>query len=133
MRRWALICVPLLLLGPTAIIEARPHAQQVTHSCTAIDRSFVNDARAGIETFRLDGTDRAYAVPDARTAAAALRRTAPSDPSLRQARLLLSAMLIEYAKGHSGRFALLMGEARSVLADAAAPLHGLGCDVDALL
>ena len=96
------------------------------------DRSFVNDARAGLEAFRLDANTM-YAVPDAKAAAETLRRTAPNDPSLRQARLLLTAMLIEYTKGHSGRYTRLTGEAGRVLADAGAPLQALGCNVDALL
>jgi hypothetical protein len=134
-RRWGFTAAALLLLllALPAMVKARPHPQRISHSCTEADSRFLNDARAALETFRLDGADRVYAAQDASAAAVALLRTSPSDPSLRQVRLLLSAMLVEYAHGHTYRFYVLQGEARTALVSASAPLHALGCNVDALL
>ncbi len=137
MRRWGFTAAALLLLllGPAAIVKARaqPLEQQLAHSCTAADSDFLNDARSALETFRLDDAQPQYAIVDAQTAVTALRRTSPSDPSLRQARLLLSAMLVEYASSNTHRYFILRDEARDTLSNASTPLRKLGCEVDALL
>jgi hypothetical protein len=122
------------------------------HVCGAVDRQFVRAAALSSTELALVGQDylsgdlpAADAISQTRNAALRLSVTAPRDPSLKLARVLMHGMLVEYGKAiraqwkggspgkHMYRSYSLANYAHQVLADAEPTLQRQGCPVGDLL
>lgn len=147
-----LILASLLALSYAATSRARTVAGPVRHNCAVTDRAFIDTAKTNMAALSLwgqqylDGDAEAGDVAsESERAAKIVAATAPTDPSLKQARNLLVAMFGEYGKGmqaeaehgDAGRHVYhaygLANLTHDVLVDASAPLARRGCDVAPLL
>lgn len=144
------IVVSFALGTALASREAVAAQRQPTHSCSAVDRDFIETATAQMTLFRTWSADYVTGADDgaaqaamAEEAAQLVIRKRPQDVSLDRARMLMGAMLVEYQRavtatmpadaGASLQRVHDLGSAlRGLLADAAPGLNAAGCTVDAL-
>ena len=129
--------------------RARPN---LTHTCSATDRQFIEAARTNMTALELwsdeyqsGDASAGDVVGEAHAAAKIMHGTAPTDFSLRQTQRLVIGMLNEYAKGvqiherhrdagpRMYRAYGLANFAHTVLLQNQRPLARLGCDVQPLL
>jgi len=129
--------------------RARPN---LTHTCSATDRQFIEAARTNMTALELwsdqyqsGDASAGDVVGEAHAAAKIMRSSGPTDFSLRQTQRLVIGMLTEYAKGvqihekhrdagpHMYRAYGLANFAHTVLLQNQRPLARLGCDVRPLL
>lgn len=129
--------------------RARPN---LTHTCSATDRQFIEAARTNMTALELwsdqyqsGDASAGDVVGEAHAAAKIMRSTGPTDFSLQQTQRLVIGMLTEYAKGvqihekhrdagpHMYRAYGLANFAHTVLLENQRPLAKLGCDVQPLL
>jgi hypothetical protein len=129
--------------------RARPN---LTHTCSATDRQFIEAARTNMTALELwsdqyqsGDASAGDVVGEAHAAAKIMRSSGPTDFSLRQTQRLVIGMLTEYAKGvqihekhrdagpHMYRAYGLANFAHTVLLQNQRPLARLGCDVQPLL
>jgi hypothetical protein len=153
-RRLGLTAAGLLVIVTAALAlvtngRARPN---LTHTCSATDRQFIQAARTNMTALQLwseqyqsgDASARDV-IGQARAAAKIMRGSGPTDFSLRQTRGLVIGMLSEYARGvqtherngNAGpemyRAYGLANFAHTVLLRNQRPLARLGCDIRPLL
>lgn len=136
----------MLLMGGTG------NAQQITHTCSATDKQFIDAAQLNMASLSsasedyLHGDSKASEVMDAdRNALDNIRSTGPSDPSLSKTRAILSAMFVEYGRAiradqhhhDPGPFIYraygLANFAHDILSEAEPALKQRGCNVSSLL
>jgi hypothetical protein len=153
-RRLGLTAAGLLVIVTVALAlvtngRARPN---LTHTCSATDRQFIEVARTNMTALELwsdqyqSGDASAHdVIGQARAAAKIVRSSGPTDFSLRQTQRLVIGMLTEYARGvqtherhgNAGpqmyRAYGLANFAHTVLLQNERPLARLGCDVQPLL
>jgi len=129
--------------------RARPN---LTHTCSATDRQFIEAARTNMTALELwsdqyqsGDASAGDVVDEAHAAAKIMRSSGPTDFSLRQTQRLVIGMLTEYAKGvqihekhrdagpHMYRAYGLANFAHTVLLQNQRPLARLRCDVQPLL
>jgi hypothetical protein len=146
-----LILASLLGLSYAATSRAKPRGS-LSHNCAVTDRAFIETAKTNMAAISLWGQE--YVNGDAQPsevadqsdrAAKIVGATAPTDPSLIQARQLLVAMFTEYRKamraeerhGDAGKHMFhayaLANDAHDTLVQAESPLAKRGCDVAPLL
>jgi hypothetical protein len=152
-RRIALIAAGLVLLltiGPLVATASR--SRHISHTCSVTDRQFIETARTNVTALGLWGDEYlngdarpGEVIAQAKRAAAIVRGTEPSDPSLGETRGLMVGMFTEYGKAiraqahhanagpHMYRAYGLANFAHTVLESAAGDLKSKGCDVEALL
>ncbi len=125
---------------------------QVSHTCSATDRHFIDAAQlnmaalGSISEDYLQGQVKApEVILQAETGLQSFRNTNPTDPSLAKTRAILKAMFSEYAQAikadahhhNAGQYIYraygLANFAHDVLAQARLPLLKRGCDVGPLL
>lgn len=147
-----LILASLLALSYAATSRAKTVSGPVRHNCAVTDRAFIETAKTNMAALDLwgqqylDGDAEAGDVAaQSERAAKIVAATAPTDPSLQQARSLLVSMFSEYGKGmeaeakhgDAGKDVYhaygLANLTHDVLVDARAPLARRGCDVAPLL
>ena len=156
MRRIALYAVGIVLASALALSYATTsrakRAGPVSHTCSVTDRAFIDTAGTNMPAIglwgqqSLDGeTGAADVASEAANAAKIVGATAPTDPSLVQARQLLVGMFSEYRQAmqaeathrDAGRHMFhaygLANFAHDVLAGAEPALAKRGCDVAPLL
>jgi hypothetical protein len=156
MRRFALYGLGLLLafaLALTYTTTGRAKADsRVSHTCSATDHAFLDTARTNMAAIDLWGQEyldgdmgAGDVAAESARAAKIVGATAPTDPSLAQARTLLVAMFAEYRNAMEQRAKhrdsgdqiyhayALANFAHNVLAKAAPALDKRGCDVSALI
>ena len=128
------------------------HHGPVAHTCSATDRAFLNTATLNLaaigewgEEYAQGGAQPGEVVAEAQRAAVRVAAVTPTDPSLQQARRLMSGMFVEYAKAIQAksrnrdaahylvRAYGLANFARDVLVQAKPGLSARGCDVSSLL
>ena len=153
-RRLGLTAAGLLVIVTVALAlvtngRARPN---LTHTCSATDRQFIEDARTNMtalelwsDQFQSGDASAEDVVGQAKAAAKIMRGAGPTDFSLRQTQRLVVGMLNEYAKGvqihqrhrdagpQMYRAYGLANFAHTVLLRNQRPLAKLGCDVRPLL
>jgi hypothetical protein len=150
--RTGLIAAGLALLAAAVLVNGGRAGGDVSHTCSATDRDFLQTAETNMMALGLWGEQygrgdatAAEVVAEARKAARRVGGTKPSDPSLQRTRTFMEAMLDEYARavhakernrdasGHMYRAYGLANFARDTLVDASSGLRKQGCDVTALL
>jgi hypothetical protein len=132
--------------------RAQAGQRQVTHTCSAADRQFLDTVSANMfqlaywsDALVQDDVAPGVVVKQARAEAAQVDATRPTDPTFEQARGLLRGMLTAYARaiaakmhgGNAGapmRTAYLLANAvHDLLAGAQPELAARGCDPALLL
>jgi hypothetical protein len=153
-RRLGLTAAGLLVIVTIALAlvtngRAKP---DLTHTCSATDRQFIETARTNMtalelwsEQYQSGDASAGDLVGQAHAAAKIMRGTGPTDFSLRQTQRLVVGMLNEYAKSvqlherkrDAGptmyRAYGLANFAHAVLLRNQRPLARLGCDIRPLL
>jgi hypothetical protein len=147
-------CAALVFGGTFLVGSSRAQAgrRQVTHTCSAPDRQFLNTVSSNMtqlaywsDSLVHDDVEPGVVVKQARAEAAQVDATRPTDPTLEQTRGLLRAMFIAYgraiaAKMHGGNAGVPMRTAyvlangvHDLLATAQPALAVRGCDPALLL
>jgi len=150
----SLMCLATLglvvLARPTQAASSNRH---IAHTCSATDRQFIQTTQLvmtdlGTWSQDMHGGDSTpqEIVRLAANESNRVAQTAPTDPSLNQARQLVQAMLVEYGKAlraeihaspqagaYMGRAWGLANSAHDTLSEAQAPLMEKGCDIGPLL
>ena len=157
MRRLIAALLSLVALALLGLIFLAPRGQASAqirhkHTCSAVDKQFIETTKLnmtilGYWSQSLVGgdADPALVVSQARSVTKQIHVTTPTDPSLRQTKTVLEAMLVEYTAavqaemhGRSGGKHMLnayglANSAHDVLTDAQPSLTALGCEVAPLL
>jgi hypothetical protein len=151
--RSGLIAAGLAVFAAAALLTGgRADGAAVAHTCSATDRQFIRVAELNMVALGIWGANYREGSATAREVAgeagkAAVRvdRLAPSDPSLKKAKTLVTGVFNEYGRAmaakakerdaapHMYRAYGLANFAHDVLVDAAPELKRRGCDVSALL
>ena len=154
--RNGLIAAGLAVVAAAALLATggRAHGAslQLDHTCSATDRQFVRVAGLNMiglgmagENYRAGAATAKEVVREAARAAQRVQRLAPRDPSLHEAKLMMTAMFTAYgaaiaaqddgrpAGRHMRQAYELANYIYDVLVDAAPELRRLGCDVSGLL
>jgi hypothetical protein len=156
MRRIALYGLGLLLASMLALTYATTSRARaggpISHTCSVTDRAFIDTAKTNMTALDLWGqqyldgdAEPGDVAAESGRAAKIVGATAPTDPSLAQARKLLVAMFTEYRKAmeqqaknrsagdHIFHAYALANFAHDVLLKAEPALDKGGCDVASLL
>ncbi len=152
MRRFGVTAAGLLLVGVAVATAGRAEPAHGIHTCSATDRHFLSVAASNVETVQLMG--QSYVSGDgaagdvilaARNAALGVDRTSPRDYSLKEARVFVHGMFIEYgrairarekggdAASHMYRAYSLANFAHATLDEARPALTRAGCEISPLL
>jgi hypothetical protein len=142
----------VIVLGAMMLFVGSPGRAQVVHTCSPVDRQFIDVAQLNMASLSsaaedfLHGEAKAGSVIDTTNVALQnVKGTHPEDPSLAKTRAILSAMFVEYGKAiHADSKHKDPGEyiyrayglanfAHDVLSQAQQPLKQRGCDVSPLL
>jgi hypothetical protein len=133
--------------------RAQPaHTSPTQHSCGAVDKQFIRAAALSNTQIAILGQDylngdlnAREAIEQTDNAALGIKITAPHDPSLKLARVLMHGMFVEYGRAiraqwkggnpgkHMYRSYSLANYAHQVLATAQPMLENEGCSVGGLL
>jgi hypothetical protein len=155
MMRRGLTAAGLVLTAVVLVAGGRAQPARTSptqHLCGAVDKQFIRAAALSNTELAMLGADYMKgelgpkgAIAQTTNAALSLEVTAPRDPSLKLARVLMHAMLLEYGnaihaqwKGgnpgkHMYRSYSLANYAHQVLTDAQPTLEPQGCSVAQLL
>jgi len=149
-----LACAAVVFVATVLVASGRAQAggQPVVHTCSAPDKQYLdtvssNMVQLGYWSDSLVNNDVApgVVVRQARSEAAQIDATRPTDPTLDQSRSLLRAMFVDYARAvaakmHGGDAGAPMGSAyrlandvHDLLAGAQPALAAMGCDPAQLL
>jgi hypothetical protein len=142
----------IAVLGVTAVAAGGTGTAQIRHTCSPVDRQFIDVAQLNMASLSSAAEDFLHGATKAQsviaTAGSALQNvdgTHPEDPSLAKTRAILGAMFVEYGKAvradakhrdpgtYIYRAYGLANFAHDVLSQAAQPLKQRGCDVSPLL
>jgi hypothetical protein len=157
MRRliWVTSVCTVVVFGATILVgSSRAQAGQgpVTHTCSAPDHQFLNTVSSNMtelafwsDSLVQDQTDPGVVAKQARSEAAQVEETSPTDPTLKQTKGLLRSMFIAYARavtlkakgGNAGvpmRTAYVLANGvHDLLVSAQPALAARGCDPAMLL
>jgi hypothetical protein len=153
MLRRGLTAAGLVLAAVVLVAGGRAEpARTAAHSCSALDRQFLHEAALSAAAVALVGQDfqggaisPKEAVEQMRQAELGIGLTAPRDPSLKLARVLMRGMYNEYGRAiraqrkggdaghHMYRSYSYANYAHQVLSDAEPVLAKKGCSAAALL
>ncbi|HEX7526461.1 MAG TPA: hypothetical protein VF327_09145 [Gaiellaceae bacterium] len=144
-----------VVFGATFLVgsgRAQAGQRQVTHTCSAPDRQFLNTVSTNMfqlaywsDSLVHDDVAPGVVVKQARAEAAQVDATRPTDPTLEQTRGLLRAMFTAYARAiaakmHGGNAGVpmrtayvLANDVHDLLAGAQLELASRGCDPALLL
>ncbi len=141
-----------LVAAVTLSLAACGGGEKIGAACSATDRKFIRDATLNLTLVGSSGRDYLSGsvkakelIKETRTAAEVVGHAQPTDPSLKQTRLLLAAMFTEYSRAiearsrrrvagqHMYRAYGLANFAHDVLIQAKPDLERQGCRLDALL
>jgi hypothetical protein len=142
-----MLVLSVLLAAGCARVSAKAE-----HTCSATDKQFIDTTRLNMDMLGYWSSNLATGeagpgevIAETKRAAARVSATAPTDPTLEQARQVLRAMLSEYwravaarahhreAGPHMMRAYGLANFAHDMLAQAGPALAARGCDVNPLL
>lgn len=152
--RSGLIAAGLAVFAAAVLLTGGGHAKgaAIVHTCSVTDRQFIRVAELNMvalgvwgENYREGSATARQVVREAEKAATRVDRLAPSDPSLKKTKTLVTGVFSEYGRAmaakakkrdagpHMYRAYGLANFAHDVLVDAAPELARRGCDVSALL
>ena len=151
--RTGLIAAGLALFAAAVLLTGSGRARAtVPHTCSATDRQFISKTELNMtalgawgEDYRNGEVTEGEVVAEADRAAKRVEKLAPSDPSLKKAKLLVAGMFTEYGRAmkakakkkdaapHMYRAYGLANFAFDVLSDAEPELRRRGCDISGLL
>ncbi len=148
----ATLACAALVLGVSFLLGNSRAQGGASHTCSAPDKQFIETVRSNMDQLaywadelRTNDVAPGVVVKQARSEAAQVAATGPTDPTLSVTKNLLRTMLIEYsravyAKFHNGDAGVHMQMAYTLanavhdqLVGAEAPLAARGCDVAPLL
>jgi len=149
-----LACAAVVLVATVVVANGRAQAGQrhVEHTCSAADHQYLDTVSSNMvqlgywsDALVHDDVAPGVVVKQARSEAAQIDATRPTDPTLDQSRSLLHSMFLEYARAiaarmHGGNAGVPMGSAyrlandvHDLLAGAQPALAARGCDPAPLL
>lgn len=148
----ATLACAVLVLGVSVLLGSSSAQGSSSHTCSAPDKQFLQTVRANMDqlaywadALRTSDVAPGVVVQQARSEAAQVAATGPTDPTLAMAKNLVRTMLIEYsravyAKFHNGNAGVhiqlaytLANAVHDQLIRVQAPLASRGCDVTPLL
>jgi hypothetical protein len=151
----ATLACAVVVFGATFLVgsgRAQAGQRQVTHTCSAPDRQFLNTVSSNMtqlaywsDALVQNDVSPGVVVKQVRAEAAQVEATRPTDPTLEQTRGLLRSMLMSYAraivaKTHGGNAGapmrtayMLANGVHDLLAAAQPDLAARGCDPAVLL
>lgn len=148
----ATLACAALVLGVSVLLGSGRAQGGASHTCSAPDKQFIQTVRSNMDQLAYwsdelttDDVTPAIVIQQARSEAAQINATGPTDPTLAMTRKLVRTMLIEYSRGiyakfHNGNAGVHMQLAYTLansvhdqLVGAEGALAGMGCDVAPLL
>jgi len=148
----ATLACAALVLGVSVLLSNGRAQGSASHTCSAPDKQFIQTVRWNMDQLaywadelRSNGVAPGVAIKQARSEAAQVAATGPTDPTLAMTRNLVRTMLIEYSRGvyakfHNGNAGVhmqlsytLANSVHDQLVGAQGTLAGMGCDVAPLL
>ena len=148
----ATLACAALVLGISVLLGSSSAQGSASHTCSAPDKQFIQTVRSNMDQLAYwsdelttDDVTPAIVIQQARSEAAQINATGPTDPTLAMTRKLVRTMLIEYSRGiyakfHGGNAGVHMQLAYTLansvhdqLVGAEGALAGMGCDVAPLL
>lgn len=152
--RTGLIAAGLALFAAAVLLtgSGRARSATVAHTCSATDRQFISKVELNMtalgawgDDYRRGDVTEDEVVAEAVRAAKRVEKLNPSDPSLKQAKVLVAGVFTEYGRGmrakakkrdaapHMYRAYGLANFAFDVLSEAEPGLRSRGCNVSGLL
>jgi hypothetical protein len=148
----ATLACTFLVLGVSVLLGSGRAQGSSSHTCSAPDKQFIQTVRSNMDQLAYwsdeltsDDVTPAIVIQQARSEAAQIAATGPTDPTLTITRKLVRTMLIEYSRGIYAKFHnsnagvhmqlayTLANSVHDQLVGAEAPLAARGCDVAPLL